>query len=98
MTQQRHDQTASGAGKPVGADCAASCGCPLLREALTRAGAAPESTAQPLLLTQADVARLLNVSEWQVYGLHRMGRLRGKKIGRVLRWRRADVERFVAEL
>lgn len=59
---------------------------------------ATETTVEPLLLTQADVARLLNLTVWQVYGLHRMGRLRGKKIGRVLRWRRADVERFVAEL
>jgi len=58
------------------------------------------STAEPevMLLRREDVARLLNISPEGVRTQHRLGRLVGVRVGRVLRWRRADVERFVANL
>ena len=55
-----------------------------------------EST--PLVLTKHDAAELLQVSEDTVENLHRCGELRAIKIGKHLRWRLADVEKFVLEL
>lgn len=56
------------------------------------------SIDSPLLLTAADVGALLQISEDAVRNLHRVGALSAVKVGKVNRWRRADVERFVSNL
>jgi hypothetical protein len=53
---------------------------------------------EPLLLTAGDVGELFQCEAETVRNLHRFGTLRAVKIGRELRWRPGDVERFVAEL
>lgn len=53
---------------------------------------------ETLLLTDAQVGELLNVPPVTVRNLHRFHELRGVVVARKLRWRRADVEKFVAEL
>jgi len=60
--------------------------------------AATPEPPEALLLTRDQVARLLAISPEAVRTQHRLGRLPGVRVGRVLRWRRADVERFVARL
>jgi len=58
----------------------------------------PATTGEPLLLTAADVGALLRLTEEQVRNLHRSGALPAKRIGKVNRWTRASVERFVSKL
>lgn len=53
----------------------------------------------PRLAWNAEVtAEAMMVTPDVVKNLHRTGKLRGVKVGRSLRWRPSDVERFVAEL
>ena len=51
-----------------------------------------------LLLSKADVARLLSVPESSILSLHRCGALEGLKVSGHLCWRPGDVERFVEGL
>jgi hypothetical protein len=67
-------------------------------EAIESVDTEPTSRREPLLLTAEDVGRLLQVEAATVHNLHRLGRLRGVRVGRELRWRFADVRRFVDEL
>ena len=55
-------------------------------------------TNGPLLLKDEEVATLLAVSAETVKTLHRTRQLRGVLVGRHLRWRPADVEKYVAGL
>ncbi len=50
------------------------------------------------VLDAQDVGRLLGCSPWTVQHLHRTGRLPAIKVGRLLKWRPEDVERYVQEL
>ena len=52
----------------------------------------------PLVLTCQQVGELLQVPEATIVNLHRMGQLAAVKCGKHLRWRRADVERYVSQL
>ncbi len=52
----------------------------------------------PMVLTCQQVAELLHVPEATIVNLHRMGQLSAIKCGKHLRWRRADVERYVSQL
>ena len=47
------------------------------------------------LLTQADVADLLQVSRWTVTRLIRRGELRGVRVGERLRFRPADIDAYL---
>ena len=49
------------------------------------------------LLTVPEVAELLQVSEWSVKALVRQGRIPVVRIGRSVRFRPADLERWVHE-
>ncbi|OIP35117.1 MAG: hypothetical protein AUK27_05480 [Deltaproteobacteria bacterium CG2_30_66_27] len=49
------------------------------------------------LLTANEVARRLAVVPLTVYRLTKLGRLRPRRIGRLLRFEEADVERFLHE-
>ena len=49
------------------------------------------------LLTTNEVARRLAVAPLTVYRLTKLGRLRPRRIGRLLRFEEADVERFLRE-
>jgi excisionase family DNA binding protein len=51
-----------------------------------------------LLLTRDEAARMLSIKPETLDYLHRMKRLRGVKVGKELRWRPPDVQRFVHEL
>jgi len=51
----------------------------------------------PYLLTANEVARRLAVVPLTVYRLSKRGRLRPRRIGRLLRFEEADVERFLRE-
>ncbi len=56
------------------------------------------SSPWPVLLMKAeDVARVLQVSPAAVENLHRLRHLQAIKVGKVLRWRPADVAAFVNE-
>lgn len=57
-----------------------------------------EATLSMQLMTQEEVAQVLNVKPGTVYGLHRVGRLRGVLIGKELRWTRAAVQTFIRTL
>jgi excisionase family DNA binding protein len=51
------------------------------------------------LLKVAEVSSILNISERQVWRLSSSGKLPSVSIGpRTTRWRRVDVERFIARL
>ncbi len=50
------------------------------------------------VLTVDQVASLLQVDIGTVKHEHRMRRLRGHRIGRALRWRKSEVDRFVEAL
>ena len=53
---------------------------------------------EPLLLAVGDVARLLNVSRLTVFRWRSAGRLPlPVKIGRVVRWRRSEIETWIAQ-
>ena len=52
----------------------------------------------PLMLDKDDVAGLLRVPSATVENLHRTGQLRGRMVGKHLRWRPGDVRRFVEAL
>ena len=54
-----------------------------------------EVEAQRLVLTREQVAEMLQVPPDTVNNLHRVGQLCGVKVGKHLRWRFGDVERFV---
>lgn len=49
------------------------------------------------LMTVADVARLLQVKPRWVYERYEQGLLPGAKIGRYLRFRTQDIDRYVRE-
>lgn len=51
--------------------------------------------AEPLVLTDQQVAVLLSVPPGSIRYMHRVGVLRGVKIGGHLRWRRQDVLAYV---
>ena len=51
-----------------------------------------------LLLDRDQTAELLGVGPKTIEYLHRMGQLRGVKVGKGLRWRPADAEAFVKSL
>lgn len=51
---------------------------------------------QRVLLTINEVAERLRVEPVSVRHLHQTGRLRGVRIGRTLKWRATDVDRFIA--
>lgn len=53
---------------------------------------------EPLVLTDQQVAALLSVPCGSVRYMHRVGVLRGVKIGGHLRWRRQDVRDFVQNM
>lgn len=55
-------------------------------------------TQAPLLLDADQTARLLNVKRSTILNQHRVGRLRGVRCGRHLRWTKEAVERFVEQL
>ena len=55
-------------------------------------------SGEPLVLTKEQVAKRLQVPEGTVDNLHRCGELKGVKVGKHLRWRLADVKRYVEEL
>ncbi|GMU22981.1 MAG: hypothetical protein AMXMBFR13_30650 [Phycisphaerae bacterium] len=57
-----------------------------------------DAAVAPLVLTRDQVAAALQVSAETIEGLHRMGRLRGVRIGRHLRWRPGDVTAYVERL
>ena len=57
-----------------------------------------EQPLNPLLLTREQVAYLLNIRPEAVYHLHRVGRLRGVRISKELRWARQAVDVFVRGL
>ena len=52
----------------------------------------------PLVLKRGQVAELLQVSEDSVDNLHRTKQLQAIKCGKHRRWRRSDVETYVANL
>ncbi|WP_414645061.1 helix-turn-helix domain-containing protein [Candidatus Deferrimicrobium sp.] len=51
----------------------------------------------PYLLTTNEVARRLSVVPLTIYRLTKRGLLRPRRIGRLLRFEEADVERFLRE-
>lgn len=51
-----------------------------------------------LILTVKETAEMLRVPTDTITNLHRVGKLRGRKIGKHLRWRRTDVVAFVEAL
>ncbi len=51
--------------------------------------------AQMELYTAAEVADRLRVRKWTVENLYRSGRLAGCKVGKHLRFRPDDVQRFI---
>ena len=58
--------------------------------------------AQPLekiaeVLTVGEVAEVLRVNPKTVYGLAKKGLLPSFRVGRVMRWRRIDVNRFMSQ-
>ena len=60
----------------------------------------PAATSANVFLTDpvldiGDVARLLKVDAQAVRYLHRMRRLRGRRVGRGLRWRLSTVNKYV---
>ena len=57
-----------------------------------------ETSATTLLLTVADMARLLGISTRSVWRLTRAGRCpKPVRLGRATRWRRREVEAWVSE-
>lgn len=50
----------------------------------------------PDVLTAAEVAEILQISKPYVYWLGRQGLLRSKRLGKAVRFNRADVEEFIA--
>jgi len=59
----------------------------------------PAEARDRLLLAVDDVARLLSCSRRNIYRLSDSGALpRPVKLGRLTRWRREDIERWVAAL
>lgn len=52
----------------------------------------------PLVLTRAQVAALLQVSEDSVSNLHRTEQLCAVKCGKFLRWRLSDVKAYIEGL
>ena len=52
----------------------------------------------PLMLDKDDVASLLSVGPATIENLHRTGQLRGRMVGKHLRWRPYDVKQFVEQL
>ena len=55
-------------------------------------------TDLPILLSDDQVSGMLGLPVQTVRNLHRTNQLRGKVIGRHLRWLRADIDRFVESL
>jgi excisionase family DNA binding protein len=56
----------------------------------------PTGDPEPLLVDSAVAARLLNVSPRTLWQLAKSGRLPSKKIGRLVRFRPADLREFAA--
>jgi excisionase family DNA binding protein len=60
---------------------------------------APDDTAPvPLMLTAHQAATMLGVSARKVYTLATEGRLRSKRIGRVVRFHPADIEQYIDDV
>ena len=59
--------------------------------------AAVEQHLVPLVLTASQVGELLQVSKDCVLNLHRCRQLTAIKVGRSLRFRRVDVQKFIDE-
>ncbi len=59
---------------------------------------ATQAVPAPLLLTRKQVAALLSCSERHIFNLVHSGRLRELKLGSAPRYRRSDVEQFIANL
>ena len=57
-----------------------------------------EPSDDPLLLKVNQVAESIAMGTRTVWRLHSTGELRGVRIGRSVRWRRDDVEAYVAGL
>jgi excisionase family DNA binding protein len=57
-----------------------------------------ERVVEPELLTVADTAAMLRCSAWLVRDYIARGRLRSVRLGRAVRIRRTEVERFLDEL
>ena len=52
---------------------------------------------KPILLTRGQVAKLLNLCERTVYHLDKSGVLPALRIGRSVRYRRSDIEKFAGD-
>ena len=67
-----------------------------LRESLFARHEEQQHGMAPLLIAQADVARLLGVSRWTVRRMADEGLLKPVRLRGLTRYRRADVEALVA--
>jgi excisionase family DNA binding protein len=83
----KNTKTCSGPSSPRGADTPG------------RNNHTPPDTDFPRqLYTPAEAAEWLSVKEDTVRGLHRAQKLTGVKVGKHLRFRRGDLQRYVEEL
>lgn len=58
-----------------------------------------EATGLPLLIKAAEVARILNVSERTLWRLKSAKKIpEPVRLGGIVRWKRTDIESFVANL
>ena len=51
-----------------------------------------------LLLDRGQVSKVLGIPAGSVAFLHRMKRLQGVRVGKFLKWRPVDIQRFIDEL
>ena len=70
----------------------------MMTNATDNGNATTQQLMSRLLLARPEVSLLLGIPEESVDYLHRMKRLRGVAVGKFLRWRPDDVQRFVDEL
>jgi len=52
-------------------------------------------SAEEQFLSPADIAKQLSISPWTVYTWVYQGKLKGVKVGRLLRIPRSEIDRFV---
>jgi excisionase family DNA binding protein len=57
-----------------------------------------EIADRKLVLDADEVGALLGCSPWTVRFLHRTGQLPARRVGRLLKWTRADVEAYIGRL